>query len=238
MTIVDCFYKCPKQNITHALRHIKGKSLHLDIKYFQVEMKERVVDCLRRVGLSKFLYGDREVFRSIAANTGEATTADSTGENETLDRYLNVKHHDWSDVLSGGEKQRIGLARLFFHRPRFAVLDESTSAINVDEEGPMYEYAISLKITLFSIAHRLQLKRFHHRLLTIHGDGNGGWDVKDIDRSKEWQKFMKQRSAVDLASMQMGLPSFSNQRRMSLESPILIAKPADDETDVSNKLSK
>ena len=97
-----------------------------------------------------------------------------------LDRFP----HDWADVLSGGEKQRVGLARLYFHKPAYAVLDEATSAINPDEEGAFYSHLGTLGITAFSIAHRLELKRFHHQHLHFHADGTGGWTLDRIQGGK------------------------------------------------------
>lgn len=48
---------------------------------------------------------------------------------------------EWKNVLSGGEKQRMAIARILYHEPRYAVIDEGTSAISSEVEPLLYETA-------------------------------------------------------------------------------------------------
>jgi ATP-binding cassette subfamily D (ALD) protein 3 len=85
---------------------------------------------------------------------------------------------DWMDVLSGGEKQRMAMARLFYHKPQFAILDECTSAVSVDVEDFIYSHCKTVGITLFTVSHRKSLWK-HHKYY-LHMDGRGNYDFKPI----------------------------------------------------------
>lgn len=79
---------------------------------------------------------------------------------------------DWSEMLSGGEQQRLAFARLLYHRPRFAIMDEATSAMDVPLEAHCMRRCIQLGISCISVGHRPTLRQFHHTILTL--DGRGG----------------------------------------------------------------
>lgn len=93
---------------------------------------------------------------------------------------------EWKDVLSGGEKQRMAMARLFYHEPRYAFIDEGTSAVSSDVEGLLYEQSKARGITLITISTRATLKKYHTYNLTLGLASDGEhWQFEQIGTAKE-----------------------------------------------------
>jgi ATP-binding cassette subfamily B protein len=73
--------------------------------------------------------------------------------------------------LSGGEKQRVALARLFLKAPDLVVLDEATAHLDSESEAAV-QRALDLALsgrTSLVIAHRLSTVRQADRLLVVDG---------------------------------------------------------------------
>ncbi len=89
---------------------------------------------------------------------------------------------EWRDVLSGGLQQRVAMARLFYHKPKYAILDECTSSVTLEIEKVMYETAKKLGVTLMTVSHRRSLWKYHVKILQF--DGQGGYILTGLDAEK------------------------------------------------------
>ena len=93
--------------------------------------EERVLECLSRAHLKEVIQGLPE---GIHSNLGKL-----------------------QDSLSGGQAQRLGLARALYTRPGLLVMDEATSALDAESEAEIAKALDELRglVTVIVIAHRL-----------------------------------------------------------------------------------
>ncbi len=85
--------------------------------------------------------------------------------------------------LSGGEVQRVGLARALYRKPELLVLDEATSALDAETEGRVAAAIAELPgdITVVTIAHRLATVRSADLVVLLtHGSLLGVGTFEDL----------------------------------------------------------
>ncbi|XP_051117448.1 ABC transporter D family member 1-like [Andrographis paniculata] len=122
-----------------------------------------------------------------------------------VERYPPEKEVNWGNELSLGEQQRLGMARLFYHKPKFAILDECTSAVTIDMEERFCAEVRAMGTSCITISHRPALIAFHDVVLSL--DGEGGWSVhykrmdsRDLAESETYNKRNSESSDTERKS--------------------------------------
>jgi len=99
-----------------------------------------------------------DAMRQALVNVGLPALADKLDESD-----------NWQMRLSGGEQQRLAVARALLAKPDWLFLDEATASLDEDSENALYR-AIAAALpnaTLVSIGHRSTLKAFHKRQIAL-----------------------------------------------------------------------
>ncbi len=113
-----------------------------------------------------------------------ATRADDTAIREALE-VVQLGHlkgsldevAHWQRQLSGGEQQRLAIARALLYKPDWLFLDEATASVDEEMERKLYTLLRERlpETGIVSIGHRVSLRALHERVLTLAkgADGKG-----------------------------------------------------------------
>jgi ATP-binding cassette subfamily C protein len=97
------------------------------------------------------------------------TLAGADGIVRRMEGGLDAIVGERGSLVSGGERQRIALARALLREPRLLIMDEATNAIDVDGERALMErlLAVRPRLTIVMIAHRAESLALCDRLLRM-----------------------------------------------------------------------
>lgn len=110
-------------------------------------------------------------------------------------------------TLSGGQKTRLGLARLLLSEPAFLVLDEPTNHLDIDALEWLEEYLANFEGAILLVSHdRAFLDRLVTRILEIDpqthtvrdyaGTYSAYIEAREREREKAWQAYQDQQERV------------------------------------------
>ena len=92
------------------------------------------------------------------------------------------------DKLSGGEKQRVGIARLFYNMREILIFDESTNAIDTKTESKIFEKLMKLNKTVFCVTHNLNHLKYFKKIIFF---SNKDIQIGNLDELKNKNKDFK-----------------------------------------------
>jgi putative ATP-binding cassette transporter len=79
--------------------------------------------------------------------------------------------HNWRQMLSLSEQQRLSLARVILRKPQYVVIDEATSALEPAQVDMLYTLLASLGSTVVTCGNGSNLTKYHTNVLELAGDG-------------------------------------------------------------------
>jgi putative ATP-binding cassette transporter len=103
----------------------------------------------------------------------------------------------WADKLSGGEQQRLSIARALLQKPDWLFLDEATSALDEPAESELYRLLLTRlpNAAIVSIGHRSSLIQFHDRFFELSPEASGRHSLAEAEMANASQEQRVRRRA-------------------------------------------
>jgi ABC-type multidrug transport system fused ATPase/permease subunit len=119
---------------------------------------------------------------------------------QSLPEGVNTDIGKRKDELSGGQLQRIGLARALYSRPKLLIMDEATSALDAESENEINKALDDMRgdVTVILIAHRLNtIQRSDIVFLVENGTISASGTFPELLKNNETVKHLAELMSID-----------------------------------------
>jgi putative ABC transport system ATP-binding protein len=158
---------------TRGTVHLDGQDLGaLDEDERAAFRAERVGFVFQTFQLIPTLTALENVLVPLELRPGGRRDGDAARANELLERVgLADRTHHYPAQLSGGEQQRVGLARAFANRPRILFADEPTGSLDTETGSGVIDLLVELnaeaQTTMVLVTHDPALASRAHRVVRL-----------------------------------------------------------------------
>ena len=114
---------------------------------------------------------ENDIDKEALANALKAVSLDTYFRRNEID--IEKKIGERGVKLSGGQIQRIGIARALYKNPKILILDEATSALDKSTEDKIIDeiYTLPKDITTLIISHRTEILKRCDKIFSIKNKG-------------------------------------------------------------------
>lgn len=131
--------KCGRIMIQGLEKNTKLAFIPQDFRLFNQSLRENL------------LYGNKNVKISEIFDIIEGCGLSGIVKNAKFG--LDTSVGEMGNLLSGGEKRRVALARALLHKPEILLLDETLDALNLENEGHLFKFLFAKISILINVSH-------------------------------------------------------------------------------------
>ena len=137
-----------------------------EVRIFGYDLNTDIVNAKRQLGLvpQEFNFNQFEEVIQIVTNQGGYYGLPRKLALERAEKYLRIldlwdKRHSRANMLSGGMKRRLMIARALVHEPKLLILDEPTAGVDIELRRSMWDFLREINrqgITIILTTHYLE----------------------------------------------------------------------------------
>ena len=137
-----------------------------EVRIFGYDLDSDIVNAKRQLGLvpQEFNFNQFEEVIQIVTNQGGYYGLPRKLALERAEKYLRIldlwdKRHSRANMLSGGMKRRLMIARALVHEPKLLILDEPTAGVDIELRRSMWDFLREINrqgITIILTTHYLE----------------------------------------------------------------------------------